>query len=481
MSNYYILSVESLIQTFTPLDSGKRITFELTSQENSAPFKDIQNEDIILGYIGSPVSQIRLALKVADTNGTDQIELIKTLEAEDGVSVKDETLEDEIAKEGLVEIDKAQFKAIYEELIENQRAFIKKIAGDNTSKPVKILDKYDSLSEIPVTAAFIGVPYNYLVFGAPGTGKSWQIKELQKKHFAEKERYERITFYHNYSYANFVGTYKPKMKGDEIIYGYVPGPFTRILEKAYKNPDKNYLLIVEEINRANPAAVFGDAFQLLDREEGKSEYPIQTSEDMRRYLAQRFIPDFEDMKEKEEEILQKFSELHIPSNMYIWATMNSADQGVFPMDTAFKRRWEYDYIGIDENSTAMENVCFMAPDKTGGQVKVNWNKLRQKINETLSGSSCKVNEDKLIGPYFISSELMQTNPADGCVTDNERFLKVFKSKVLMYLYEDAAKNKASIVFQGCSDTSRYSSVCSEFDQKGVAIFGEDTEKNVLTT
>ena len=186
--------------------------------------------------------------------------------------------------------------------------------------------------------------YNRIIFGAPGTGKSFQLKQesTDGNHFAN---IERITFHPDYSYGQFVGSYKPVSDDDgRIRYEYVPGPFMRTLVKALesgKNGDsaEKFLLIVEEINRAKVAAVFGDMFQLLDRTDaGDSVYEIQASEDVRRYLA-RELGGTKD----------NYTSIKIPNNMYIWATMNSADQGVFPMDTAFKRRWEFTYLGIDYN------------------------------------------------------------------------------------------------------------------------------------
>jgi 5-methylcytosine-specific restriction endonuclease McrBC GTP-binding regulatory subunit McrB len=148
----------------------------------------------------------------------------------------------------------------------------------------------------------------------------------------------------------------------QIAYQYVPGPFMRIYAAAKQNPNNNYLLLIEEINRANVAAVFGDVFQLLDRNsDGESEYKVAASEDIKKYLAKKGI--YED-------------ELSIPSNMYIWATMNSADQGVFPMDTAFKRRWEFEYIGIDDNEYKVKD--YEIP--INSNQKVNWNELRKAIN-----------------------------------------------------------------------------------------------------
>ena len=350
--------------------------------------------------------------------------------------------------------------------------------GKNESSVVNL-----DLEKIVFTAPKLPAAQNYLVFGAPGTGKSHELKELQEKYFPDKNSYERVTFYSNYSYANFVGTYKPKMDGKDIVYSYVPGPFIRTLEKAYKNSDKNYLLVIEEINRANPAATFGDIFQLLDRKNGQSEYSIETSEELKLFFAKRFVSGFDEMSDEEkDEVLDSFSKMYIPPNMYIWATMNSADQGVYPMDTAFKRRWDFKYIGINDNMEAMQKVTFRIT-LNSGEKKVNWNKLRTRINEVLSGPQCRVNEDKLLGPYFISSEVMainkDTHSFDESKFDNEQFVDAFKNKVIMYLFEDAAKQRRTEIFKGCDEVTRFSAVCEAFDKKGVEIFGREIADSVI--
>ena len=279
------------------------------------------------------------------------------------------------------------------------------------------------------------------------------------------KRYERVTFHPNYSFAQFVGTYKPvqnseKGKESEILYKYVPGPFMRILVKALQHPEQNFLLIIEEINRANVAAVFGDVFQLLDRKNGVSEYSIDASEDIKKHLKINGIDDCE--------------VLRIPNNMYIWATMNSADQGVFPMDTAFKRRWEFEYIGINKNQTGIEKYEIpleVKKDENGniiGHEWIKWNKLRHSINDRLT--EMKINEDKLLGPYFISEEKLKLVEGKNEEKADE-FVKSFKSKVLMYLFEDAVKMRSGDLFdENAIGRLRFSDICKKFDEIGQGIF-----------
>ncbi len=408
-----------------------------------------------------------------------------------------------------------------------------------------------------------GVPRNRIVFGAPGTGKSFTINQQRIELIgAENESdYERVTFHPDCSYANFVGTYKPvmvegrdnaltdsgtryvlsvlndkgrtaqekydllydrfldegltrlpvllglytdepfktkkqdgsdavgdnivernhgrairkyvdliteKCKASDIAYEYVPGSFMRVYVNALKsaqteNP-KPFLLIIEEINRANMAAVFGDVFQLLDRgDDGVSEYPIQASEDIKKFLAKELGGKPQD-----------YSKIRIPDNMFIWATMNSADQGVFPMDTAFKRRWDFTYLGIDENDEELHGKYVTVGKKE--QQRFEWNELRKAINGFLAKE--KINEDKQLGPYFISRSIVVPDDGDTEI-DSERFSNVFKNKVLMYLFDDAAKQKRGKIFEGSAKgQNRYSKICEAFDEQGIGIFHSDIQSRV---
>lgn len=337
-------------------------------------------------------------------------------------------------------------------------------------------------------AASADEPRNLIFFGAPGTGKSYQLNKLAKDSFAEGN-VTRVTFYPDYTYSQFVGCFKPAVryeKNDDkpasalksyISYEFVPGPFLETYVKAVQNPDENYLLIVEEINRANPAAVFGEVFQLLDRDaSGRSEYEIAVPREMRDYFELRLpeyvnngcIHDPAELLNEEERMESEVKRLSLPPNMYIWATMNSADQGVFPMDTAFKRRWDFRYMGINEGEDAVINGMPLNEITVpcGGR-DVLWNNLRRTINEFMTSDGLKINEDKLLGPFFISPAALTP----------ERFASAFKDKVLLYLYEDAGKTKHSKLFKKELDT--YSKVCEAFGEIGEGIFGEGFDSSGL--
>lgn len=289
------------------------------------------------------------------------------------------------------------------------------------------------------------------------TDENFETKKLDGSPVANDNNIERN---HGLAIRPFVKLYSEKSSTNDITYAFVPGPFARILAKAMQNPSENFLLVIEEINRANVAAVFGDVFQLLDRDEsGKSEYPIDAGEDLKNYL-------------EEQGISLSDGKIAIPANMYIWATMNSADQGVMPLDGAFKRRWEFEYIGIDENESEVASCEIPNVRNSDGNPAtftfIKWNDFRKALNKKLKNlQGTTVNEDKLLGPFFISAHCLenaQENPED--------FVRLFKSKVLMYLYEDVCKMNPRALFKGIADSGKlhYSDVCAAFDKMGVAIF-----------
>jgi len=308
----------------------------------------------------------------------------------------------------------------------------------------------------------IAIPHQIIYFGAPGTGKSYLLNK-EAKNLVDK--YERVTFHPNYMYGNFIGTFKPfpkKIDGkEEITYKYVPGVLLRLLIEALKNPEGKYMLVIEEINRANTAAVFGDFFQLLDRnEDGESQYPISTSEELREYLREELKNNIS-IKTK---LGENFEKIYLPNNLYIWATMNSSDQGSMPLDTAFKRRWNFEYIGIDEGEEGIKgNYSFKVANK-----KYLWNDFRKKLNEELL-KNCNVPEDKLLGPYFIDKATLDSST-------EEELTKIIKNKVLMYLYEDIGKMYRNILFS--HDIKTYSKLCSMFSEDINKVFKGIEFKNI---
>lgn len=303
---------------------------------------------------------------------------------------------------------------------------------------------------------------NIIYFGAPGTGKS---HKLNQSLLAYEGRYERITFHADYLHAQFVGSLRPTMeptddedKPDRLTYRFTSGPFTNILIRSLNDRDHTYALVIEEINRADAAAVFGDLFQLLDRDDtGASEYAISTSADLSRYLRSHlseagmaYLAELTGTDPANERFAQTPLSIVIPPNMSILATMNSADQGVFPLDTAFKRRWDFRYVGIDDGANAIDAV---------------WDGYRRRLNDLLLDKT-HVNEDKLIGPFFIRCSI-----PSGAKRLPEQFSETFKYKVLMYLFEDAARYKRKEIFRDyASGRNTLGKLFEDWDRVDFGIF-----------
>lgn len=358
--------------------------------------------------------------------------------------------------------DKSSFNSLFEQ-------------NRPSKKDITFVDEDDIEKNSLIKQNEVDKPHQRIFFGAPGTGKSYELNKEARKYFGEE--FERVTFHPNYMYGNFIGAFKPfpkvlknsngSIKKDKdgniqetITYEYIPGVLMKQLVKALKNPSDNYLLLIEEINRANVAAIFGDVFQLLDRDGlGESEYFIATSKELQEYLKKEF-----NNSELSEEVKIKlgndFSRLYLPKNLYIWATMNSADQGVMPMDTAFRRRWEFKYLGIDDAADSNKEDFNKYKFKVSPAEVVKWDEFRRELNKKLS--SLNIPEDKLIGPYFISKSILEG-------TDLDRLTETIKNKVLMYLYEDAAKAFRSSLFAE-GKYSTYSDVCKYFDENALSLF-----------
>jgi len=307
----------------------------------------------------------------------------------------------------------------------------------------------------------IGNPLQQIFYGAPGTGKSHRIKEIIKEHgIDEKEQVIRTTFHPDSDYSTFVGCYKPIMKSvpqtyvvegnekpvmvnkdtqatkEEIVYNYTPQAFVQAYTKAWTT-DKPVILVIEEINRGNCAQIFGDIFQLLDRgDDGVSEYEIKPDKALENYLKDYFAA-FEDVDEQ----IKSGKIMKLPANLYIWATMNTSDQSLFPIDSAFKRRWEWKYIKIAWPYKKNEDGTFKM-NENGEKIHFNyqiegghdWWEFLQQINAIIDKMTNSA--DKQLGYFFAKAK------------DDVISYDTFVSKVCFYLWNDIFKTYALDEQQG---------------------------------
>ena len=333
-----------------------------------------------------------------------------------------------------------------------------------------------------------------IYYGAPGTGKSHTINEL-----TEGESVIRTTFHPDSDYSTFVGAYKPTMgllpicdelgqpmkigstvlHKEQIIYEFVDQAFLQAYVQAWKfyaensNTAKKQYLIIEEINRGNCAQIFGDLFQLLDRNDsGFSVYPINADKDMKKQLAKAFkkdgvtitIPNADKINAlyKGKDIVSKVLSgdiLVLPNNLYIWATMNTSDQSLFPIDSAFKRRWEWQYMpigkGYDENGQEIKWAI------EGATKKFSWWSFLEKINAQIGEAT--QSEDKKLGFFFCKA-------TDGVISAEK-----FVGKVIFYLWNDVFKNNGfeGPIFKDVDGTELSFAKFYKSDMKGNAIVQKD--------
>lgn len=318
---------------------------------------------------------------------------------------------------------------------------------------------------------------NVLLYGVPGAGKSWTIAH---EYCNDESRMERLVFHPDYTYSDFIGQILPSVSEGMVSYSFTPGPFTSLLKKAYLNPDTEYFLVIEEINRGNAPAIFGEVFQLLDRkteisETGDDGYPIGTSEyGITNANIARIVYGNPSHK------------VRIPSNMSIIGTMNTSDQNVFTLDTAFQRRWDMRMI---ENSFSGVNPAFA--NHAILDTQVTWRVFCTAINNIILEKNVRLtsSEDKRLGTYFVHlRDLIYDEDADNDQIGEFERAKAkrnnsrFPEKVLKYLWDDAFKFSREDVF----DVGQYNSleaVIRKFTQeKGNARFSvfKDTVYDALT-
>lgn len=274
---------------------------------------------------------------------------------------------------------------------------------------------------------------NKIYYGAPGTGKSYDIEQR-----IPRAQNIRTVFHSDTQYGDFVGCLKPTMNNGSIEYSYAPGPFTTAIITALNKPNEHIYLTIEEINRAPAASVFGDIFQLLDRNEtGKSTYSIDiTDRDWLNYLNKNLITELPS------------SQLSIPNNLSIYATMNSSDQAVMPLDTAFKRRWIFEYKSLDFHQPHIpQGKIPLAKDLN----EIPWAELAIAINSCLSEHN--IPEDRLLGPWFITEKE---------INSSEKALATLTGKILNYIWDDVLRHQQrNIIFR--PDLKTFAQVCDEIN------------------
>ena len=251
-----------------------------------------------------------------------------------------------------------------------------------------------------------------------GSGCHWQtgimsygefLKEQSQNTEKRKNIVFRTTFHPDYDYASFVGCYKPAMNDGNIEYAFTPQVFTKAYIAAWENTGKPVYLVIEEINRGNCAQIFGDIFQLLDRDKdsGMSQYPIKVDNDLTEYIESRLGSSHAGIKD---------GKLCLPPNLIIYATMNTSDQSLFPMDSAFKRRWDWEYVPIDLHCPDSQFKIKI------GNKEYQWSKFLEEVNKRIHKLSDS--EDKQMGNFFIKHDVE---------------VEEFKSKVMFYLWSEVCK------------------------------------------
>ena len=276
-----------------------------------------------------------------------------------------------------------------------------------------------------LTRAQVSSSLQTIYFGTPGSGKSHRVKDIIDEKVPKGEiehRVFRTTFHPDSDYASFVGCYKPSMHDSDITYEFTPQVFTNAYVQAWKKQAEaieqekkqaeDVYLVIEEINRGNCAQIFGDLFQILDRDkDGVSEYGITPDVDLLAYLKSQLPKDSQGLFE---------DKLRLPANLHILATMNTSDQSLFPMDSAFKRRWDWEYVPIDYSKDLDSGQFLITIDKK----EYLWVDFLQKVNARIL--SATDSEDKQMGNFFIKHSVEE---------------KEFKSKVMFYLWHEVCKDE----------------------------------------
>ena len=363
------------------------------------------------------------------------------------------------------EVFKNQFNSLYREKY--------KIVDEDGTYKLLLL----SVTSSDAPAAKIPSAHQMIFYGAPGTGKSHTVEE----DYVKGHKSFRITFHPDTDYASFVGCYKPSMvpsredpSRKEISYAFVPQVFLKAYIHAWNNPEAITYLVIEELNRGNCAQIFGDVFQLLDRRvtdyPGFSKYKINADTDIANYL-QEYIDKTDGVYENKLKTIYElddfdYSIMALPDNLYILATMNTSDQSLFPIDSAFKRRWEWEYVKVNYYDAEQFRL------KISDNNKYNWGHVLRGLNDYIKGELHNTN--KILGNRFVQAG-----------SDNVISAKTFRDKVLFFLFNDVFKDDEdfkSLFFGEDAENKFFEDLCVTNDTELTIKFIENTchAKNLVT-
>ena len=337
--------------------------------------------------------------------------------------------------------------------------FETKLAAGKSNKNIQAFVRFLKglkAANFPQRSKIIIDPLQRIYYGAPGTGKSNEIKLMTGNGTFSKNYTFRTTFHPDSDYSSFVGAYKPIWNGEKIIYVFRPQSFLRAYIEAWKHPEHNVALVIEEINRGNCAQIFGDIFQLLDRERtGLSKYPIEADIDMQNYLKGEFANIDSIYNEDQIKDIDKYYANHydtafedikngiiltLPKNLSLLATMNTSDQSLFPMDSAFKRRWEWQYMPIVEG-VIEKGVKLNWKIKLDNKYKyIDWWQFLKRINAIISDLT--TSEDKQLGYFFCQPNDFVNSNHEADEKEDLITAKYFVDKVIFYLWNDVFKDYA---------------------------------------
>lgn len=390
---YYIWIIDAGDTTLRIAPAGKEVLY---LSEKSETVDKLSVNDKILFFLTSPTNGIGIGATVIQSNN-NAITLTKEFEVSSVLKFNDLPIEVKPLfrpNVQIIPISEDSYSSIVNDLLSQQ------IIGKNSNISQKN------------TSQKITDGFQTIYYGAPGTGKSHEVKCMTGEiNIQNLPNVFRTTFHPDTDYATFVGCYKPTMRElhnsleSQIAYSFVPQVFTEAYIYAYQNPKEKTYLVIEEINRGNCAQIFGDLFQLLDRKEnGTSEYSIKADTDLANYLESQGLEG---------------KKLCLPSNFYILATMNTSDQSLFPMDSAFKRRWDWKYVPISYTESKSSAFTIDIDGK-----KYSWVEFIKAVNKRIFDIT--QSEDKEMGNFFIKSSI-----------NTEQF----KSKVMFYLWNEVLRDE----------------------------------------